>query len=81
MWSIGNEIFEPVDSTRLRIGTQLAKRVRELDDSRGVTMGVTGFFYPKGWESTTPMFDLLDVCGYNYMIDEVESDHQRNNFV
>ncbi|WP_163323343.1 glycoside hydrolase family 2 TIM barrel-domain containing protein [Draconibacterium mangrovi] len=77
MWSIGNEIFEPEDSTRLRIGTQLAKRVRELDDTRAVTMGVTGFFYPKGWESTTPMFDLLDVCGYNYMIDEVEYDHQK----
>ena len=77
MWSIGNEIFEPDASTRLRIGEQLAERVRELDNTRAVTMGVTGFFYPKGWETTTPMFDLMDVSGYNYMLDEMESDHQK----
>lgn len=77
MWSIGNEIYEQEDSARLRIGKQLADRVRALDNSRPVTMGVTGFFYPDGWETTTPVFDLLDVCGYNYMLDEIETDHNK----
>lgn len=75
MWSIGNEIYELEDSTRLRIGKQLATRVRELDDTRAVTQAITGFFYPEGWETTAPAFSFVDVCGYNYMLDKIESDH------
>ncbi len=77
MWSIGNEIYEPDADTRLRIATQLTNRVKELDNTRGVTLAITGFFYPKGWETTAPIFDLMDVCGYNYMIDKIESDHEK----
>lgn len=77
MWSIGNEIYEPDASKRLRIGKELAEAVRDFDQTRALTMGVTGFFYPNGWESTAPIFDLMDVCGYNYMLNEIESDHQK----
>ncbi|HPF52226.1 MAG TPA: glycoside hydrolase family 2 TIM barrel-domain containing protein [Draconibacterium sp.] len=76
MWSIGNEIYEPEDTTRLRIASQLAGKVRELDDTRAVTTAITGFFYPDGWETTTPVFNLMDVCGYNYMLDNIEADHE-----
>ncbi|MCF8336240.1 MAG: glycoside hydrolase family 2 protein, partial [Bacteroidales bacterium] len=77
MWSIGNEIYEQADSTRLRIAKQLTKRVRELDNTRAVTQAITGFFYPEGWESTAPEFELLDVCGYNYNWKQMEKDHEK----
>lgn len=77
MWSIGNEIFEKNDTTRLRIGKQLSERVRALDNSRMVTQAVTSIFYPQGWDSTESTFSLLDVCGYNYLEKKYESDHQK----
>ncbi len=76
MWSIGNEIYEPEDTTRLRIAKQLTNKVKEYDNSRAVTTAITGFFYPDGWETTAPVFELMDVCGYNYMLDNIESDHE-----
>lgn len=75
MWSIGNEIYEQEDTTRLRITKQLAERVRELDNTRAITQAITGFFYPSGWENTAPIFAQMDVCGYNYMTSKIESDH------
>ena len=77
MWSIGNEIFEKNDTTRLRIGKQLSERVRTLDNTRMVTQAVTSFFYPQGWDSTESTFALLDVCGYNYLEKKYEADHQK----
>ena len=77
MWSIGNEILEKSDSSRIRIAEQLAKHVRRLDDTRTVTQAITGVFYPDGWESTAPMFEFTEVCGYNYSPDKFETDHQR----
>lgn len=77
MWSIGNEIYEKEENNRLRIAKELANRVRELDNTRPVTQAITGFFYPDGWGTTAPAFELVDVCGYNYMLDEIESDHQK----
>ncbi len=77
LWSIGNEIYEQNDTTRLRIGKQLAERVRELDNTRAVTQAINEFFYPDGWESTEPAFAPLDVSGYNYAMDKYESDHRK----
>jgi beta-galactosidase len=78
MWSIGNEIYEQNDTTRIRIGKQLSGRVRELDNTRVVTQAITGFFYPDGWDTTEPAFALLNVCGYNYAVKKYESDHQKH---
>jgi beta-galactosidase len=77
MWSIGNEIYEQSDTARLRIGKQLANRVRELDPTRAVTQALTEFFYPDGWDATEPAFALLDVSGYNYGRDNYVSDHKK----
>lgn len=77
MWSIGNEILEKSDSSRIRIAEQLASHVRQLDDTRAVTQAITGVFYPDGWESTAQMFELTEVSGYNYSPDKFETDHQR----
>ena len=76
MWSIGNEIHAKDGAERLRIGTELAKRVWELDSSRDVTQAISEAFYPEGWESTAPTFAMLDVCGYNYNWRQFETDHQ-----
>lgn len=76
MWSIGNEIYEKNDSTRLRIGKQLSERVRMLDNTRPVTQALTDFFYPEGWDLSAPAFELLDICGYNYAFKKFESDHR-----
>lgn len=77
MWSIGNEIHEREDSTRIRISRQLADHVRSLDNTRAVTQAITGVFYPDGWESTGPVFGEMDVCGYNYSPEKFEQDHQK----
>lgn len=77
MWSIGNEILEESDTTRIRIAKQLALHVRQLDDTRYVTQAVTGVFYPDGWDSTAPMFEVTEVSGYNYSPDKFETDHQK----
>lgn len=78
MWSIGNEINEKEDSTRIRLARQLAQNVKLLDNTRAVTLAVTGVFYPDGWESTAPVFDAVDVCGYNYSPEKYEADHLKH---
>lgn len=77
MWSIGNEINGKVEDNRLDIAKALVGRVKELDDTRPVTQAITGFFYPAGWESTAPAFELVDVGGYNYNWEQFEDDHQK----
>lgn len=77
MWSIGNEILEKSDSVRIRIGKHLVGHVRNLDNTRAVTQAITGVFYPEGWESTAPMFELTEISGYNYSPDKFVTDHQR----
>ena len=77
MWSIGNEIYEKNDLTRIRIAYQLSKRVRKLDKTRPVTQALTDFFYPEGWDLSANTFKLLDVCGYNYGWKYYESDHRK----
>jgi beta-galactosidase len=75
MWSIGNEITTHSEENRVQTGKKLADRVRELDNNRAITQGVTGFFYPNGWKTTAPTFASLDVCGYNYNQQQFEKDH------
>ncbi|MDR1779223.1 MAG: DUF4982 domain-containing protein [Tannerella sp.] len=77
MWSIGNEIFETDENNRLRIARDLTARVRELDPTRPVTQAITEFFYTKGWDATAEAFAITDICGYNYMLDKIESDHRK----
>ncbi len=76
LWSIGNEIPESSDSTGVRIGNQLAERVKALDNTRFVTEAVSEFLTPGGWKNTKTAFGILDVGGYNYTWNKYESDHR-----
>lgn len=77
MWSIGNEIPNHTQEEAAKTGKMLADKVRLLDPSRLVTQAITGFMAPGGWEKTGSSFEVLDVCGYNYMIRKYESDHEK----
>jgi len=81
LWSIGNEIRERADSAGLEITKMLKKRVQELDNTRMVTEAVCDFWDARrtyNWEEHAPaIFKILDVSGYNYMLNKYESDHQK----
>lgn len=79
-WSIGNEINERVDSLGLAIEKELVAETKRLDNTRPVTEAICSFWdHPNyKWESTVPAFAMLDVCGYNYMHNEYESDHTKH---
>ncbi|MBA7581525.1 Beta-galactosidase BoGH2A [subsurface metagenome] len=77
MWSIGNEIPESSDSSGVRIGKQLAERVKALDNTRVVTEAISEFLTPGGWKNTIAAFEILDVGGYNYIWTKYEPDHQK----
>ncbi|WP_346854542.1 glycoside hydrolase family 2 TIM barrel-domain containing protein [uncultured Draconibacterium sp.] len=76
MWSIGNEIYKKSIEDAVRIGTQLATRVRILDSSRPVTEAINALLIPgREWENSIDIFKILDVGGYNYLPNKYESDH------
>lgn len=76
MWSIGNEILKDSMEDALRIGEQLARRVRSLDRTRFVTEAVTSLFTPVSWDRTGPLFAMLDAAGYNYKYGHYQADHE-----
>ncbi|MBS1521376.1 MAG: DUF4982 domain-containing protein [Bacteroidetes bacterium] len=81
IWSIGNEIQERVDTSGLRIAKQLKDEVHKLDPTRPVTEALCEYWEPgnkdKPWSMTAPAFALLDICGYNYLWQLYEKDHQQ----
>ena len=78
IWSIGNEIKERADSSGLATARMLKDKLLTLDNTRPVTQGVSDFWETPGrqWEDSAPVFELLDVHGYNYMWEKYESDHE-----
>jgi len=76
-WSIGNELNERADSIGYEIRKELAAEVHRLDSTRPVTEGVCEFWdhWGRKWETAAPVFDDLDVAGYNYLQKAYESDH------
>ncbi len=78
-WSIGNEVNERADSSGLRIAGQLTGEVHRLDPTRPVTEAICHFWDHPGykWDTTARAYAILDVGGYNYKLDEYESDHQK----
>jgi beta-galactosidase len=76
LWSIGNEIPESSDTSGVRIGKELADRVKALDKTRFVAEAVSEFLTPGGWKNTKTAFNILDVGGYNYTCNKYESDHK-----
>jgi beta-galactosidase len=78
-WSVGNEIHERAEPKGVEIAGKLVKLVKELDESRPVTMAVCSFWdYPgRQWPEVQPAFTHLDVGGYNYEWKQYESDHEK----
>ena len=86
MWSIGNEIPDRSTPEGIEWSWKLANTVRTLDPTRPVTAGLHGLLGPlvkPGTETARPgtagVADnaaavFLDVAGYNYRLDEIETD-------
>ncbi len=76
-WSIGNEINERADAPGLAIAKKLSDEVKKFDPTRFVTEAICHFWDHPGykWDTSAAAFALLDVGGYNYKLDEYESDH------
>jgi len=76
MWSIGNEIVERAEPSAVELARQLVAAVKALDPTRPVTEAVNA---PgrRPWSSMDLHFEQLDVCGYNYLWQQYQRDHQR----
>lgn len=77
MWSIGNEVYERAKPEGARIAEKMTDLVHELDDTRPVTAGINGPGENKDWAVMDPIFDAVDVAGYNYELDRYDSDAER----
>ncbi len=75
MWSIGNEVKERGLPWGAGLARRLAERVRAVDPTRPVTSAVNNW---PDWERVDAFFAELDVCGYNYLVDRYEADHERH---
>lgn len=72
LWSIGNEIPERGKPEGYKLAKLLGDYVKQLDPSRMVTSAVNSVTLDKD-----PYFATLDVCGYNYALDNYVKDHKR----
>ena len=75
-WSIGNEVIERDKIEVVTTARNLAGRCRELDPARPVTSALA--CWGTDWKTYDPLAEAHDIVGYNYMIHESESDHQRD---
>ncbi len=77
IWSVGNEISERGFDSGLQIFENLIKKTKEYDTTRPVTQAVCRFWEHPGkpWEDTEPIFEMMDVHGYNYQWARYEEDH------
>ena len=78
MYSIGNEIPERADSLGVVIASRLRGDIRDLDDTRPVTMGINSIWNKDrtGRLSIEPACRSLDVAGYNYRVWNYEPEHE-----
>lgn len=79
LWSIGNEINERADESGYVIAKKLSDEVRRMDPTRPVTEAICAFWDHPGrkWSDTEKAFSFLDVGGYNYQVNQYESDHEK----
>ena len=78
IWSVGNEISERGFESGLKIFENLIKKTKEFDTTRPVTQAVCRFWEHPGkpWEDTEPIFEMMDVHGYNYQWARYEEDNK-----
>ncbi len=77
MWSIGNEVFERGKAEGRRLARELADYARKLDPTRPVTIALNGLEKNEDWPQLDPVFESLDVAGYNYQTNQHHGDHKR----
>ncbi|WP_079157560.1 DUF4982 domain-containing protein, partial [Streptococcus pneumoniae] len=79
MWSLGNEVSEANgDAHSLKTIKRLLERVKEVDDSRFVTMGMDQFRFGDGSGGHEKIANLLDVVGLNYSEDNIDAIRKRH---
>ena len=79
MWSLGNEVSEANgDVHSLKTIKRLLERVKEVDDSHFVTMGMDQFRFGDGSGGHEKIADLLDVVGLNYSEDNIDGIRKRH---
>ena len=79
MWSLGNEVSEANgDAHSLKTIKRLLERVKEVDDSRFVTMGMDQFRFGDGSGGHEKIANLLDVVGLNYSEDNIDRIRKRH---
>ncbi|MDI1251328.1 MAG: glycoside hydrolase family 2 TIM barrel-domain containing protein [Lacunisphaera sp.] len=83
MWSIGNEILERSTPEGMIIRKRLIETVRKHDTTRlineAVPFDLTFTKDAPTWEQgTAPIFELLDIAGYNYTWNEWLKDHEKH---
>lgn len=79
MWSLGNEVSEANgDAHSLKTIKRLLERVKEVDDSRFVTMGMDQFRFGDGFGGHEKIANLLDVVGLNYSEDNIDGIRKRH---
>lgn len=67
MWSIGNEIAETEHSYGLEQAKNLVKWIKEVDETRYVTIGENKFSWSRNLEAyNAKIADELDIVGLNY---------------
>ena len=79
MWSLGNEVSEANgDAHSLKTIKRLLERVKEVDDSRFVTMGMDQFRFGDGSGGHEKIANFLDVVGLNYSEDNIDAIRKRH---
>ena len=78
MWSVGNEVPNWSIADASRITKMLSDKVRELDPTRPVTMGVTSAYIHLDWDNSAESFKHLDLAGYNYLRHYYRGDHDKH---
>ncbi|TVW78446.1 DUF4982 domain-containing protein, partial [Streptococcus pneumoniae] len=79
MWSLGNEVSEANgDAHSLKTIKRLLERVKEVDDSRFVTMGMDQFRFGDGSGGHEKIAKFLDVVGLNYSEDNIDAIRKRH---
>ena len=79
MWSLGNEVSEANgDAHSLKTIKRLLERVKEVDDSLFVTMGMDQFRFGDGSGGHEKIANLLDVVGLNYSEDNIDGIRKRH---
>lgn len=76
-WSIGNEVFERGSASGPPIAQALAAKVRALDPTRPITIGLNNVGRNGDWTKLDPMFAAVDVAGHNYELQRHAIDHAR----